>query len=382
MDGAWNAGRDAIEAGGGRGRLRLAVISTPRSGNTWVRMQLASLYGLEQISAHFPDEIDWEHLPERCVLQIHWYPIADFVARLAAHGVRVIVLARHPMDVLMSWLNLVYYKHQDGVCKGQGACTECGIVGASPGSEAFVDYVRSYYGRVMLCYSPAWWDRPGILRARYEDLLAAPEIELGRLVTALGETPMRAITEVAAEHSLREMRTNPEVWRFHCWQGQSGLWRRLIPATAARAIRDGVPEPFDVLGYPCDPDETLEPLQAEYNWARVQLDSTRDHLTRTREKQLLAAHAASAAQKALEDARRALSDEQRAHDETRHVLAALWRPPVPAAPALNGWWDRVPGLSRWLRPSPPAAPFVPRPHYPGNAVVVPQSERRVEAETD
>ncbi len=187
MEGVLNVGTGTGEAGGER--LRIAVISTPRSGNTWVRMQLASLYELEQISVHFPHEIDWDHLPERCVIQIHWYPNPEFVARLAAQNVRVVVLARHPMDVLMSWLNLVYYKHEDGRCPGNGSCTECGIVGVAPGSDVFVDYARSYYGRVMLCYSPAWWDKPGVARARYEDFLSAQAVELGRLVEQLGAAP-------------------------------------------------------------------------------------------------------------------------------------------------------------------------------------------------
>ena len=54
--------------------LRLALVSTPRSGNTWTRAPLGSLYELEQIPVHTPEEVDWEHLPRRCVIQIHWYP--------------------------------------------------------------------------------------------------------------------------------------------------------------------------------------------------------------------------------------------------------------------------------------------------------------------
>src|SRR5262249_14344681 len=132
-----------------RGRLRLAVISTPRSGNTWVRMQLAALYGLEQIPVHSPEEIDWKNLAERSVIQIHHWPIEPFLGQLAANDVKVIVLARHPLDVLMSWLNLAYYKHQDGRCPGGEACTVCGIAYASPASDAFVKYAAGSPGRLL-----------------------------------------------------------------------------------------------------------------------------------------------------------------------------------------------------------------------------------------
>src|SRR4051794_20484801 len=147
---------------GGRGGLRLAINSTPRSGNTWVRMQLAALYGLEQIPVHHADEIDWGNLPARCVIQTHWWPLDPFLEQLANNRVRVVVLARHPLDVLMSWLNLAYYKHQDGRCPGGGACTECGIAGVSPTSRAFLDYAAGGLGRLLLCHTPAWWYRPGV----------------------------------------------------------------------------------------------------------------------------------------------------------------------------------------------------------------------------
>src|SRR5437762_2987502 len=60
--------RSTRQAGDARpGRLRLAVISTPRSGNTWLRGLLASIFGLEERAALTPDDVDWSALPERCV---------------------------------------------------------------------------------------------------------------------------------------------------------------------------------------------------------------------------------------------------------------------------------------------------------------------------
>lgn len=43
--------------------LRLAIVSTPRSGNTWLRKLLASMYDLPQIAVHTPREIAWQSLP-------------------------------------------------------------------------------------------------------------------------------------------------------------------------------------------------------------------------------------------------------------------------------------------------------------------------------
>jgi hypothetical protein len=258
--------------------LRLAVISSPRSGNTWVRQLLARIYGLEEIPVHFPEEIDWDHLPRRCVIQVHAYPVESFPGLLEQHGVRVVVLARHPLDVLASWLNLVFYSHQEGYCPGGGACDECALVGVLPRSREFMDWACSDHGRLFLCYSPAWWRRPGVIRGVYEEFVADPEAALGRMVEQIGEPPRSPIAEVVASGRIGQKKSSQEVWHFHYWQGRPGLWRCLFPAAEARAIAANIPEAFEWLGYDCDPDATLDGRDADQNWLRLQLDSTREHL--------------------------------------------------------------------------------------------------------
>src|SRR3954469_25854329 len=148
----WRRETDAMTDATTTGELRLALISTPRSGNTWARALLATLFDLEPIPVHRPEEIDWEHLPLRCVIQLHWYHEDTFIERLQRHGVRPVVMARHPLDVLMSWLNFAYYVHQEGLCPGPGVCLDCPIVGVLPRSEAFLEWTRSEYARCFLYY--------------------------------------------------------------------------------------------------------------------------------------------------------------------------------------------------------------------------------------
>lgn len=275
---------DPAQLSNDQSMLRLALVSTPRSGNTWTRELLGSLYELEQIPVHTPEEVDWENLPRRCVIQIHWYPKEPFLEVLERHGVRVAVLARHPLDVLMSWLNYVYYIHQEGYCPGGGECLDCAIVGVLPRSEAFLEWTRSEYARCFLFHSPAWWNRPGVLRIRYEDLVADAPGALGRLVNEIGEPPRKSITEIVDANAIGRKKPGHEVWHFHYWQGQPGLWKNLIPAAEAHAIARSIPEPFETLGYACDPNDRLEPFEADRNWNHLQLDSTREHLRLERSK--------------------------------------------------------------------------------------------------
>jgi hypothetical protein len=49
---------------------RIAIVGSPRSGNTWARMVLARMMGLEEIAVHNWKDLPSE-LPANCILQIH-----------------------------------------------------------------------------------------------------------------------------------------------------------------------------------------------------------------------------------------------------------------------------------------------------------------------
>ena len=85
--------------------LRLAVVSTPRSGNTWFRRLAAAAYRLDEWAVHNPRDLDWAGLSSRCILQIHWHRAEPFLSLLERYQFRVAVLSRHPLDVLISILH-------------------------------------------------------------------------------------------------------------------------------------------------------------------------------------------------------------------------------------------------------------------------------------
>jgi hypothetical protein len=247
---------------------------------------LATFYGLDQISAQTPDFIPWDNLPNRCVIQIHEWPEPEFLGLLEASRIRVVSPARHPFDVLMSWLNYYYYVHEEGRCTGK--CNECGLVGLTPRSEAFLEYVKGFHGRAVLGFTPWWWRRSEVIRIRYEDLVSDPVAALKLAADQIGESFRRPVGEVIGETSIGQMKSNRDAWQYHFWQGRPGLWRSLIPAKDARSLAASLRDPFEALkyacdpfaelGYVCDPDESLEPAQADLNWIRLQLDSVREHL--------------------------------------------------------------------------------------------------------
>jgi hypothetical protein len=85
--------------------LRIAVVSTPRSGNTWFRRLLATTYGLEEWAVHNPADLDRAGLSSRCLVQLDWQRVEPFTSMLQRQRFRVVVLSRHPLDVLISILH-------------------------------------------------------------------------------------------------------------------------------------------------------------------------------------------------------------------------------------------------------------------------------------
>ncbi|MFN2627276.1 MAG: sulfotransferase [Gaiellaceae bacterium] len=244
--------------------MRIAVVSTPRSGNMWLRRLLAFLYGLEERSAHTPDEVDWERLPGRTILQLHWRRTPRFTELLERFGFTTVVLARHPLDTLLSILHFAAHEPETARWLDGRAGDERLLVGADPTSAAFVDYSTSERARVLVDVSVDWWAAPVLARVRYEDLVARPESELARIVEAAGEATAAPIT-----HAIRAVtfaRLQAEAGNHHFWRGTPGHWRSLIPAGPARSIGEAHRPALRRFGYGLDPDPELKEAVARARW--------------------------------------------------------------------------------------------------------------------
>lgn len=263
--------------------LRLAIVGSPRSGNTWLRGLLANVLGLEELAFHDPAAVGWETLPPRCALQLHWHPTDDFRGLLVRYGFRVVTPTRHPLDLLLSVLNYAYYTHDPAICT-RTACATCSILGVSPRSEQFLAYTRGKYATDILAISRNWWARPETIRVRYEDLVLDTPAELRRIINELGASAQSDPEEVTARFAIDSLRSRHEVMHYHYWQGRPNYWRSFLTAETAAQIAEVHPGAFATFGYACDPNPNLDPVQADLNWYRQQLQSTRLHLRNEREK--------------------------------------------------------------------------------------------------
>lgn len=245
------------------GSPRFAIVSTPRSGNTWLRRLLAAFFALQELPVHTPTEVDWSQLPERCVVQLHWPRVGMFTELLAEHDLQVCVLIRHPLDTLISILHLAAHNPDTARWLDGAHGTEQAIINAEPCSRAFSDYAISKRARGLISVSPQWWNRDATARIRFEQLIRQPAVELERIAVNSGVAA--AIPASEAVRSLPFLRMQREVGP-HFWQGEPGLWRRLLPSAYASVIAAPYRRHAQRYGYDLTPDPALTIEAAREEW--------------------------------------------------------------------------------------------------------------------
>jgi hypothetical protein len=243
--------------------MRIAIISSPRSGNSWVRLVLSAAFDAEQLSLHNYRDAPGQ-LPERCVLQVHWYREPNFQRFLEGNGFRIVTLARHPLDILVSALKFMRHEPETRQWLEGNVELPLELANCSPASANFSCYATSWGAENLLSVTYQWWHEPNAIRVRYESLVS---------------TPVESFRKLAAELGLDGRDFSSELKRFdlayfqalknrHGWKGRPGLWRNFIPLSTARKIYRRHKHIFDELGYSVG-SHWLSKARAERNWRKL-----------------------------------------------------------------------------------------------------------------
>jgi hypothetical protein len=248
--------------------MRLFILCTPRTGNTWLRLLLSDLLQLPGKAVHNPEEVPWGSLLPDCMYSGHWPRVPSFEEQLRQHGFRVIVCMRHPLDVLVSILHFATANQSSQRWLEGLEGDERPIYGAMPGSRAFRAYAAGPRVQALFSVSRDWASLPGVQVVRYEDLLSDTPGRLQHLLASLDATPQRPIAEVVQKHQFAELRSRDRS-AFHFWRGMAGGWRHFLTAEQARGLAAPHTDVFAHFGYSVDPDPTLDEETAERRWIEM-----------------------------------------------------------------------------------------------------------------
>lgn len=243
--------------------MRIAIIGTPRSGNSWVRSVLREALDLQDMAVHNPRDIPPD-LPRRLVLQVHWYREPNFQDFLRTEEFRPVVISRHPLDVLISAWHFAPHEPLTARWLEGNAELPTGIGDHPPASRTFLSYATSWGAENLLSISYQWWHEPTAIRFRYEDLVRDPLRSFGDLVRRLGGSSR----QLPAALERNRLDVFQRLANRHGWHGRPGLWRTMLTPMAAFRIWRRHHRVFETLGYGL-PVSAVGRHRAARNWENL-----------------------------------------------------------------------------------------------------------------
>ena len=200
-------------------RLKIMILSTPKTGNTWLRWLMYYAYGT-RIVDDFPNEWDNDYaarLPDAFVSHQHYAPSPDLVRWLIDHRVVVLTTVRHPGDAFLSLFHFVKWQYDPS----DEHVLRLRSDGETPGACAG-DYLRIPYPQI---YSQSMiWERLGALVVRYEDLLADPHAELRRICARIAPVPEARLAAAALLCKPQLLTRSGQLDRRHLRTATSQRW--------------------------------------------------------------------------------------------------------------------------------------------------------------
>jgi hypothetical protein len=255
-------------------QLKILILSTPKTGNTWLEALLSAIYDLpiveisgtwDDYGYHFNAE-EADALGARWIAHHHFSNDSDIVRWSQDRGVIIVTTLRHPADTIVS---LYHYarNYADGL-PGQPKILDFVTHDsnlfdpdrdrAAIDREKLAEYLHTAYFH-LLAISRDWIDSGHTRAVRYEDLWLDPVRTLTVLTATISTVPTGRIERAIAASDISLMRqTAGENAKFFR-KGGTGSWRTQLPPEINDILRHEEPYPmlFSQLGYTMDPDDPL-----------------------------------------------------------------------------------------------------------------------------
>ena len=233
--------------------MKIALLGSPRCGNNWVRRVMSDVLGHPHFAAHSVEEFPKE-LPTDCILNVHALNEPPDNAFFEKHSCKIIVLARHPLDIFVSVLQFArneyaVHKWLNGSCRiPRGTSSLC------PDDASFVDWMTGAGARRLLSVSLSWWeDAQSITRLRYEDLVARPHESFNSIFDCLGAKCITGLDAALDKYTVAYFAE----FKNHGWLGRPGIYRKFITSPNCERVFASQAKYFRTVGYSVRSDDGL-----------------------------------------------------------------------------------------------------------------------------
>ncbi len=236
--------------------MRLLILSTPKTGSTWLRNLLACTYDLPQADLDYPfNPATASPKGPAWVSHHHFHPSPELLVWIEQSSARVITMIRHPADVLIS---LYHHLHEFKAQDLDQDFLRSMLHADFDRSPVLPEGPGQPFSWELEC-SVAWMETGRVALVRYEDLWRDPHHVLARLTSELSPVDADRIEAAIEQSSLEMLRSLAGSHGGFFRSGRVGEWRRLLGPGILRDLGTVAPYPalFDKLGYTLDPTDPL-----------------------------------------------------------------------------------------------------------------------------
>ncbi len=226
---------------------RIAVISTPRVGNTWLNYCVAKLLDMPTVGVHRVSDLDNVELLEKMVLQVHGeYEDVELRTFLNKNNFKVVTVSRHPLDVFISILHFVQI-HTSPLQWLDGKADVEKLYGLDPSRPEFITWCLGEGAGRLLSVSYGWSQSGHAELVKYEDLIDSPVVTIKQLTQKLGyQVVDEDIEDVLAKFSPGFFKKQ---MKGHGWKSKKDNWKGYFTAADSLKIYRHYKKLFDTLGY-------------------------------------------------------------------------------------------------------------------------------------
>ncbi|NWJ96576.1 MAG: sulfotransferase domain-containing protein [Chloroflexi bacterium] len=238
--------------------LKILIISTPKTGNTWLKHLLATIYNLPVV--YLPGELVPENLVNpgpRWISHHHFYPQSSVTDWAEQNQVVLITTIRHPGDAFIS----LYNHSRNFTVELFQLDSPAHLMGRDNnhnGSNS-IAYLKNHFPH-MLSISLSWMRSQKSIVVRYEDLWRDPVATLQKLTDTICEVPLNQLGLAVDLCSIALVRNSANAAQSKFFRtGKIGNWRKELSPEVMAIFRTLQPYPaqFAALGYTLDPNDPL-----------------------------------------------------------------------------------------------------------------------------
>ncbi|CAA9567386.1 MAG: hypothetical protein AVDCRST_MAG59-3158 [uncultured Thermomicrobiales bacterium] len=239
--------------------MRILIVAPPKTGNSWLKCLLSSVYGLDWLTADrvpggtsldgFRAWLATGGFPDDAVFHHHYDYSPELVALANAEAIQLATILRDPYDMFVSRYFFAQAQADNENRAGKGVDrTPDAMVGKPIDHPVVLAYLADHFG-AQLQKGVDWLVSGASVIVRYERLVDEPETELRRATDAiLPATPERIQSAIEACQAATLLRSRKGL-RRRIRAATSGDWLNHLSQAHLDLFRERHADRITALGY-------------------------------------------------------------------------------------------------------------------------------------